>query len=160
MVAQYERLLDILLPVFLWVSIGIGLRFLLLKISESTDQLIRSSITRYVMNIATLMLILATFSSITIKFEDALAMIAAGFLYLIVSLVITIICLFFLLENFRSYWHPLVFGNIGNLGLSISFYTYGDIGLSYAISFFVVMVSAQFLLTPLVFLGAKQKKLS
>jgi hypothetical protein len=159
MVAQYERLLDILLPVFLWVSIGIGLRFLLLKISESTDQLIRSSITRYVMNIATPMLILATFSSITIKFEDALAMIAAGFLYLIVSLVITIICLFFLLENFRSYWHPLVFGNIGNLGLSISFYTYGDIGLSYAISFFVVMVSAQFFLTPLAFLGAKQKKI-
>jgi predicted permease len=39
----------------------------------------------------------------------------------------------------RTFLNPLIFGNVGNLGLPLAFFAFGDEGLSYAIIIFAVM---------------------
>lgn len=40
----------------------------------------------------------------------------------------------------RTYLAPLIFGNTGNLGLPLALFAFGDVGLSYAVVVFAVMV--------------------
>lgn len=39
----------------------------------------------------------------------------------------------------RTYLNPLIFGNVGNLGLPLALFAFGDEGLSYAIIIFAIM---------------------
>ena len=44
----------------------------------------------------------------------------------------------------RTYLAPLLFGNTGNLGLPLALFAFGDVGLGYAVVFFMVGVIWQF----------------
>lgn len=44
------------------------------------------------------------------------------------------------------YWPPLVFGNVGNMGLPLCLFAFGDEGLALGIIFFTVFVAIQFTL--------------
>jgi predicted permease len=44
------------------------------------------------------------------------------------------------------YWPPLVFGNVGNMGLPLCLFAFGDEGLALGIIFFTVFVGIQFTL--------------
>ncbi|MEM1130331.1 MAG: AEC family transporter [Pseudomonadota bacterium] len=46
--------------------------------------------------------------------------------------------------NPQTYLAPLVFGNTGNLGLPIALFAFGDVGLSYAVVVFAVMIILSF----------------
>ena len=65
----------------------------------------------------------------------SLAAIAA---YGSVTLVMFAVVKFLRLET-RTYLNPLIFGNVGNLGLPLAYFAFGDEGLSYAIIVFAVM---------------------
>jgi predicted permease len=44
----------------------------------------------------------------------------------------------------RTYLNPLIFGNVGNLGLPLAYFAFGDEGLSYAVIVFAVMAMWSF----------------
>ena len=49
---------------------------------------------------------------------------------------------------------PLTFGNVGNMGLPLCLFAFGDIGLGYATAFFAVYMALQLILTPILTAGS------
>lgn len=46
--------------------------------------------------------------------------------------------------EFRTFWHPLVFGNTGNIGLPLALFAFGAAGLEYAVVVFAAMAILSF----------------
>ncbi len=53
--------------------------------------------------------------------------------------VISVFLIWILRLNIRTYLAPLIFGNTGNIGLPLSFFAFGQEGLSYAVVIFSIM---------------------
>jgi predicted permease len=60
-----------------------------------------------------------------------------------VTIVMFLAVKLFRLET-RTYLNPLIFGNVGNLGLPLAYFAFGDEGLSYAVIVFAVMAMWSF----------------
>ena len=147
-------------PILFWTSLGLVIgRFILPAALEEKRHHYSDLLVSYVANIATPLLIIATFSRLNMSLNETTQVMLAGFMYLLFTVIISFLILRIHNKNFNLTAHGMIFGNVGNLGLPVSYYLFHSEGLEYAISFFVVLVSAQFFLTP-IFLGDKSFSLS
>lgn len=142
-------------PILFWTSCGLAIgKFILPAILGEKRHHYSDLLVNYVANLATPSLIIATFSRLNMSQNETAQVMLAGFTYLLFSVIFSFLILRIHNKNFNLTAHGLIFGNVGNLGIPVSYYLFHSEGLEYAISFFVVLVSAQFFLTP-TFLGDK-----
>ncbi|MEX1147043.1 MAG: AEC family transporter [Sphingomonadales bacterium] len=135
-----STLFSVLAPVFFTAGVG----FTWARARLAFDTLL---VSRLVMNIGSPALV---FSGLTRIDTDGGAMFAtlliAAVLALAMILIVNMAVLRILKLPTADYLHPITFPNWGNLGLPLCLFAFGDVGLSYAIAFFVTGSVVQFTL--------------
>lgn len=133
------QILAILAPVFLCVLAG-------WLWSRSGRQLDTRQVAQLVTDIGSPCLILATIPGLGMR-ADALAGFAAAALAAIACAAVLAYCALRLLRwPWRDYLSPLVFGNHGNMGLSLSLFAFGEQGLALSLVFFTLSTLLHFTL--------------
>jgi len=131
------ELFAVIAPVFACAAVGVGwsrwgppyeTRFVTaLVVNVGTPCLILATLTKYEIDVA-------TFGEMALASGIAIACFAA----------IGVIALRFTGLPSRAYLPSLMFGNCGNMGLPLSLFAFGEVGLSLAIAFFTVAALANF----------------
>ena len=132
------ELLSIIAPVFITVAIG----YLWARLGRPFDA---EFITNIVLTLATPCLVFAALSDLEVGLADsgtiAAVMLAALALYALGGVLILRLAGRLPLH---SYLPSLMFGNLGNMGLPLSFFAFGETGLSLAVTAFAVHSVCQF----------------
>lgn len=132
------ELIAIIAPVFITVAIG----YAWTRLGRPFDA---EFITNLVLTLATPCLIFASLTDLEIDLGDtgkiALVMLAALALYGIFG---TLILRLAGRLPLHSYLPALMFGNLGNMGIPLSFFAFGEAGLSLAVTAFAVHSICQF----------------
>jgi predicted permease len=124
--------LEIVSPVFFLAAIG----FIWVKTGHEYRM---AFVTKLTMTLSVPALIFTALTNATIAPAALTKLsIAAIACYGIVTVVMYIAVKLLKLE-LRTFLNPLIFGNVGNLGLPLAFFAFGDEGLSYAVIVFAVM---------------------
>ena len=139
---MYRQLVPIITPVLLCAALGYGWARLGLPFD-------REFVTRIVMNIGAPCLVLNGISATGIDSTSFVAMIGAAILLLVVVTATATAILGILRQPLRSYLPPVAFGNVGNMGLPLCYFAFGDEGLGLAVGFYLVYSVSQFTVGPL-----------
>jgi len=146
LIALFSEIFSVIAPVF--IIAGLGFWWVKAGYVFDTPQL-----TPLIVNVATPCLIISTLTEVEIPSsvlsETALA---AALVILLCALVAAIAMKLAGLE-IRTYAPPLVFGNVGNIGLPLALFAFGDEGLAYAIAVFTVYALFQFTVGQMVLSG-------
>lgn len=136
------ELAGVLLPVFCVAAVGYGWR-------RSGAAFDLEFVTRLMLNIAGPCLVFDRLWRMTLPLADLLTMAGAAAALLAIMAVASFALLRLLGLPVRSYLPSVAIGNTGNLGLPLSLFAFGELGLSLAIAVFVTNSLGQFVLTPL-----------
>ena len=139
---MYQQLVPIIAPVFLSAALGYGWARLGLPFD-------REFVTRIVMNIGAPCLVLNGMSATGVDSTSFVAMTGAAVLLILVVMAAAAAILGILRQPQRSYLPPVVFGNVGNMGLPLCYFAYGNEGLGLAVGFYLVYSVSQFTVGPL-----------
>ena len=139
---MYQQLVPIITPVLLCAALGYGWARLGLPFD-------REFVTRIVMNIGAPCLVLNGISATGVDSTSFVAMIGAAILLLVVVTATATAILGILRQPLRSYLPPVAFGNVGNMGLPLCYFAFGDEGLGLAVGFYLVYSVCQFTVAPL-----------
>lgn len=139
---MYQQLFTIIAPVLLCVAIG----YAWARLEVPFD---REFVTRIVMNIGAPCLVLNGIGGLGIDPIAFAAVIGIAALVVIVTAAAAAPILIGLRQPQRSYLPPVVFGNIGNMGLPLCYFAFGTEGLGLAIGFYLVYSVSQFTVGPL-----------
>ena len=139
---MYQQLVPIIAPVLLCAALGYGWARLGLPFD-------REFVTRIVMNIGAPCLVLNGISATGVDSTSFVAMIGAAILLLVVVTATATAILGILRQPLRSYLPPVAFGNVGNMGLPLCYFAFGDEGLGLAVGFYLVYSVCQFTVAPL-----------
>ena len=139
---MYQQLVPIIAPVFLSAALGYGWARLGLPFD-------REFVTRIVMNIGAPCLVLNGISATGVDSTSFVAMTGAAVLLILVVMAAAAAILGILRQPQRSYLPPVVFGNVGNMGLPLCYFAYGNEGLGLAVGFYLVYSVSQFTVGPL-----------
>ena len=139
---MYQQLAPIIAPVLLCAALGYGWARLGLPFD-------REFVTRIVMNIGAPCLVLNGISATGVDSTSFVAMIGAAILLLVVVTATAAVILGILRQPLRSYLPPVAFGNVGNMGLPLCYFAFGDEGLGLAVGFYLVYSVCQFTVGPL-----------
>ncbi len=139
---MYQQLVPIIAPVLLCAALGYGWARLGLPFD-------REFVTRIVMNIGAPCLVLNGISATGVDSTSFVAMIGAAILLLVVVTATAAAILGILRQPLRSYLPPVAFGNVGNMGLPLCYFAFGDEGLGLAVGFYLVYSVCQFTVAPL-----------
>lgn len=129
----------IVAPVFAVAAIGFGWA----RAGMPFDTAFTTSL---VSNLAFPCLIVATLAKLEVDREAFSQMAWAGALVVLATGAIAAVTLKAFGRPQSVYWPSLVFGNVGNMGLPLCLFAFGDEGLVLAIIFFTVFVAIQFTL--------------
>lgn len=102
--------------------------------------------TSLVSNLAFPCLIIATLAKLELDREAFSQMAWAGALTVLATGAIVAAILKLFRQSQPVYWPSMVFGNVGNMGLPLCLFAFGEEGLALAIVFFTVFVGIQFTL--------------
>lgn len=139
---MYQQLVPIITPVLLCAALGYGWARLGLPFD-------REFVTRIVMNIGAPCLVLNGISATGVDSTSFVAMIGAAILLLVIVTATATAILGILRQPLRSYLPPVAFGNVGNMGLPLCYFAFGDEGLGLAVGFYLVYSVSQFTVGPL-----------
>ena len=139
---MYEQLVPIIAPVL--VAAGAG--YLWAQIGLPFD---RDFVTRLVMNIGAPCLILAGIAGLETEVSAFLKTLGIAVAVLAACSLAGGAILRLAGQPLRSYLPPVVFGNVGNLGLPLCMFAFGQEGLGLAIAFYLVGSLSQFIIGPL-----------
>ena len=139
---MYQQLVPIIAPVLLCTVLGYGWARLRLPFD-------REFVTQIVMNIGAPCLVLNGISGLGVDSTSFIAMIGAAILLIVVVAAAATVILGILRQPLRSYLPPIVFSNVGNMGLPLCYFAYGDEGLGLAVGFYLVYSVIQFTVAPL-----------
>ena len=139
---MYQQLVPIIAPVLLSAALGYGWARLGLPFD-------REFVTRIVMNIGAPCLVLNGISATGVDSTSFVAMIGAAILLLVVVTAAAAAILGISRQPLRSYLPPVAFGNVGNMGLPLCYFAYGNEGLGLAVGFYLVYSVCQFTVAPL-----------
>ena len=132
----------VLLPVFCIAALGLFWR----RTGAAFDL---DFVTRLIMNIAGPCLVFENLARLVLPLEDFFAMVGAA----IAIMVVTALAAFALLKTLRlpirSYLPALTIGNVGNLGLPLCLFAFGEQGLALGVALYVTNSVGQFTLVPL-----------
>ncbi len=129
----------IVAPVFIVAAIGFGW-------ARAGMPFDTEFTTTLVSNISFPCLIVATLAKLEIDPAAFSQMAWAGALTVLATGAIAAVALKAFGQPQPVYWPPLVFGNVGNMGLPLCLFAFGDEGLALGIIFFTVFVAIQFTL--------------
>lgn len=131
------EVLQIVAPVFILASIGYGW----VRLGLDYDIVF---VTRLTMSLAVPCLIFSAL--VQTQVEPALlrdAALAGLVAYGAVGLAVFLFCRITGLSR-RTFWHPLTFGNTGNIGLPLALFAFGNEGIGFAVIVFAVMAILSF----------------
>ena len=131
------ELFAVMAPVLIGAGIGVGW-------SRWGPTYQTSFVTTLVVNVGTPCLVFATLTKLTIDVETFGEIAVAAALALLCFAVIGTIVLRLARLDRRSYLPSIMFGNVGNLGLPLALFAFGEAGLALAIAFFTVTAVANF----------------
>lgn len=126
-----HQLLNIVAPVFIIISLGWGWT----RLKRSYDS---PTITALVMDIGAPCLVFSTLSTLSVSKRLIGQMGLAALITLFTTAVFGFILLKFVKLNIRSFLPPLIFGNIGNMGLPLCYFAFGKEGLALAVVVFSI----------------------
>ncbi len=129
----------IMAPVFVVAAIGFGWA----RAGMPFDTVFTTSL---VSNLAFPCLIVATLAKLEVDPAAFSQMAWAGVLTVLATGAIAAVVLKAFGRSQPVYWPPLVFGNVGNMGLPLCLFAFGEEGLALGIIFFTVFVAIQFTL--------------
>jgi len=100
-------------------------------------------VTRIVMYIGAPSLIVSSFSKSGLEVSRMAEIAGAAFVILMVMLVIGLVIIRVLRLQITTFLPSLLFGNIGNMGLPLCLFAFGDTGLALGLTVFLVVFSLQ-----------------
>jgi predicted permease len=130
------------LPVFCIAALGYAWRLLAAPFDLPF-------VTRLIMNIAGPCLVFGGLSHLALPLEEFFTMVGAAVAILIGTALAAFALLKALRLPVRSYLPALTIGNVGNLGLPLCLFAFGEQGLALAIALYVTNSVGQFTLVPL-----------
>ena len=139
---MYRQLIPIIAPVALCALLGFGW-------ARSKVPFDREFVTRIVMNIGAPCLILDGIGGLEAESSQFLLTLAVAVAVIAFCASMGALMLRAAGQPLRSHLPPVVFGNVGNLGLPLCLFAFGREGLGLALAFFVVGSVAQFIIGPL-----------
>lgn len=135
------EILAIIAPVFL--SAGVGFAW-----HKSGMPYDTALVGRLLINVTTPCLVFSRLSALQVSAEEFGAMALAGVAAIVLFGALGWAALRIFRVPTAAGLGPIMFPNCGNMGLALSLFAFGDIGLALGISFFVVAATAQFTLAP------------
>ncbi|MFN3232300.1 MAG: AEC family transporter [Alphaproteobacteria bacterium] len=140
------ELLAIIAPVFLAAAVG----FVWTRLGYPYDTAL---ITRLLTNVATPCLVFSRISDLSIDAGDFATMALISALAMAAFAVFGFIGIKAMNLPVRDSLPPILFPNCGNMGLALSLFAFGDVGLALGIAFFVVGATTQFTVSPMIASG-------
>jgi len=131
-----EQLFNVVAPVFITIGVGYGW----VKMGRSYEAKL---ITSLVMSVGTPCLVFSTLTSLAIPIDLVGQMGGAALVVIAVSGIIGWLILRALGYSIRGFISPLVFPNIGNMGLPLCLFAFGKPGLTLALVSFAVFSVVQ-----------------
>jgi len=132
-----HELIPIIAPVFICALIG----FCWARSGLPFDN---NTISQLVMNIGAPSLIIHSLTSTQLSLHTFLQ-IAQYTLYIsLLMALLSVLALRFWGLNIRCYLPSALFSNVGNIGLPVCYFAFGDIGLAYGLAFFMMMSIGHF----------------
>lgn len=132
----------VLLPVFSIATLGF-----LWRLTGAAFDL--PFVTRVIMNVAGPCLVLESLSRLALPLREFFAMVGAAVAIMIATALVAFALLKVLRLDVRSYLPALTIGNVGNLGLPLCLFAFGEQGLSLGVALYVTNSVGQFTLVPL-----------
>lgn len=143
-----ELFLNVIAPVFVIAGLGWGWNRLNIHYDAKT-------ITLLVMNIGVPSLVFSTISSLSVSKEVLGQVGLAAVAALTTMAVIAFVVLKVTRRPVQSFLPPLMFGNVGNIGLPVCFFAFGEAGLTYATIVFAVYALSMMTIGPWIYSGIK-----
>jgi predicted permease len=132
----------VLLPVFSIAALGYVWR-------RTGAEFDLAFVTRLIMNVAGPCLVLESLSRLALPLAEFFAMVGAAVAIMIATALVAFALLKTLRLPIRSYLPALTIGNVGNLGLPLCLFAFGEQGLSLGVALYVTNSVGQFTLVPL-----------
>jgi predicted permease len=132
----------VLLPVFSIAALGV----LWHRLGAAFDL---QFVTRLIMNVAGPCLVFDSLSRLTLPLREFAAMVGVAIAIVLTTAAAGFVLLKLLKLPLRSYLPALTIGNVGNLGLPLCFFAFGEQGLTLGVAVYVTNSVGQFTLVPL-----------
>jgi malate permease and related proteins len=132
----------VLLPVFSIAALG----YLWRRTGAAFDL---AFVTRLIMNIAGPCLVFENLARLVLPLDEFFAMVGAALAIMVVTALVAFALLRILRLPIRSYLPALTVGNVGNLGLPLCLFAFGEQGLALGVALYVTNSVGQFTLVPL-----------
>ena len=139
---MYQQLFPIIAPVLICALLGYGW-------ARSGLPFEREFLTRIIMNIGTPCLVLNGIANLQFEPADFATILLSAITVLGTCAVIGVIILRLIGQPLRSFLPPVIFGNTGNLGLPLCYFSFGDEGLGLAVAVYLIYSVSQFVFGPL-----------
>ncbi len=141
-VPLYAQLIPIIAPVAICALLGYGW-------ARSGAPFDREFVTRVIMNIGAPCLILNGISGNSLDTGAFVVALVCAIIVLAVCGVIGYAVLRMARQPIRSHLIPVMYGNVGNLGLPLCYFAFGNEGLGLAVAFYLVGSLSHFIIGPL-----------
>jgi predicted permease len=132
----------VLLPVFSIAALG----YLWRRLGAAFDL---EFVTRLIMNVAGPCLVFDSLSRLTLPLPEFAAMVGVAIAIVLTTAAAGFVLLKILKLPLRSYLPALTIGNVGNLGLPLCLFAFGEQGLTLGVAVYVTNSVGQFTLVPL-----------
>jgi len=132
----------VLLPVFSIAALGYVWR-------RTGAEFDLAFVTRLIMNVAGPCLVLESLSRLALPLPEFFAMVGAAVAVMIGTALVAFALLATVRLPIRSYLPALTIGNVGNLGLPLCLFAFGEQGLALGVALYVTNSVGQFTLVPL-----------
>lgn len=96
------------------------------------------------MNVGAPCLVISSLTSVELSMGDFLAIAQYAFVIAITMALIGLICIKYWQLELRDYMGSVLFANVGNMGLPICLFAFGDSGLAYGLAYFMLISIAHF----------------
>jgi hypothetical protein len=106
-------------------------------------------VTRLIMNVAGPCLVFESLARLSLPLPEFFAMVGAAVAILVATATVAFALLKILRLPIRSYLPALTIGNVGNLGLPLCLFAFGEQGLALGVALYVTNSVGQFTLVPL-----------
>ena len=133
---MFNELFAVIAPILICAGLGYG--WARRSIAYPVD-----FVTRLVMNIGAPCLIIASFSKADIDIGKMAEIATASVVILLIMLVLGIILIRMLRLNVATFLPSLLFPNIGNMGLPLCLFAFGETGLALGLTIFLVIFALQ-----------------
>lgn len=96
------------------------------------------------MNVGAPCLVISTLTNVDLSMTDFLAIAKYALFVALTMAAVGLLCIRYWRLEVRDYMGSVLFGNVGNMGLPICLFAFGDAGLAYGLAYFMLLSMAHF----------------